>query len=362
MTRGAGSRKGEGDSACCHEEGERLGKGVCGRRGAQNWLCRCLRSLLERLVEASAGFAEAVQGAERRIWLLTPKSPAEIRPQASSAGIGGWAERRGRTASKARPPQSSVDFHRRARGKVFETPPAEPKFGFGTPKSGGFKRSRHGTVTPVGRVWSAATPGDRRQARPGKEEANAQATASTKLAKHPQPQEGQDAPAACDNWGRMARRRPHDSGNDSYAGGGTGAGSGAWAQCRKQARVQEIARNDKSRQGASGLYSPGGDEFAEATAGKGFTGLLGPQQPWHSNLLAKWTIGERTASGTNATGSEIGKQHYPVSLLVITSNSNLESILDSQNGWHKDNIINCDFQVDNEEDLFVSSPLQAHPI
>ena len=75
--------------------------------------------------------------------------------------------------------------------------------------------------------------------------------------------------------------------------------------------MQEIARNDKSRQGASGLYSPGGDEFAEATAGKGFTGLLGPQQPWHSNLLAKWTIGERTASGTTPLAPSLVSSNIP---------------------------------------------------
>ena len=67
------------------------------------------------------------------------------------------------------------------------------------------------------------------------------------------------------------------------------------------------------------------DKFAEKPAGR--TG----------------TIGEHTMSGINATNSYSGKLQSPVTLVVTKSNSD-----NDENGWHKDNNSDCEYQADDK--------------
>ena len=50
----------------------------------------------------------------------------------------------------------------------------------------------------------------------------------------------------------------------------------------------------------------------------------------------------------NTASSYSGKLQSPVTLLVTKSNSD-----NDENGWHKDNNSDCEYQVDDDKDLFV---------
>ena len=117
-----------------------------------------------------------------------------------------------------------------------------------------------------------------------------------------QVQEGHDTPTGDDGTTSLEDRvqdgmSTHDGGNDNRAGS---AG---------QAQAQVHPK----------------DKFAEEPAGR--TG----------------TIGEHTMSGINAASSYSGKLQSPVTLVVTKSNSD-----NDENGWHKDNNSDCEYQADDK--------------
>ena len=115
-------------------------------------------------------------------------------------------------------------------------------------------------------------------------------------------QEGHDTPTGDDGTTSLEDRvqdgmSTHDGGNDNR----TGSAGQAQAQVHPK------------------------DKFVEEPAGR--TG----------------TIGEHTMSGINAASSYSGKLQSPVTLVVTKSNSD-----NDENGWHKDNNSDCEYQVDDK--------------
>ena len=116
-------------------------------------------------------------------------------------------------------------------------------------------------------------------------------------------QEGHDTPTGDDETTFLEDRvqdgmSTHDGGNDSRAGS---AG---------QAQAQVHTKN----------------KFAEEPAGR------------------RCSIWEHTMSCINAASSYSGKLQSPVTLLVTKSNSD-----NDENGWHKDNNSDCEYQVDDDK-------------
>ena len=115
-------------------------------------------------------------------------------------------------------------------------------------------------------------------------------------------QEGHDTPTGDDGTTSLEDRvqdskSTHDGGNDNR----TGSAGQAQAQVHPK------------------------DKFAEEPAGR------------------RGTIGEHTMSGINAASSYSGKLQSPVTLVVTKSNSD-----NDENGWHKDNNSDCEYQADDK--------------